>query len=119
MIVFSKLILSHKIGKLDRGKKSELPPQLTELTFLSALPSNNNPHTHQWFFSEQKNCYQKLFVKHAYDHLLKEEKNIMPNYKKRVVPQLCHESSTPTSQELNSPILQSLSVSQLSSANWI
>ena len=61
-------------GKLDRGKKSELPPQLTELTFLSALPSNNNPHTRQWFFSEQKNCYQKLFVKHAYDLLLKEEK---------------------------------------------
>ena len=59
--MFSKLILSHKIGKLDRGKKSELPPQLTELTFLSALPSNNNPHTQKWFFSEQKNHYH-LFV---------------------------------------------------------
>ena len=71
--------------KLDRGKKSELPPQLTELTFLSALPSNNNPHTRQWFSSEQKYCYQKLFIKHAYDHLLKKEKNAMPSYKKRVV----------------------------------
>ena len=78
IIVFSKLILWHKMRKLDRGKKSELPPQLTELTFLSALPSNNNPHTQQWFSSEQKYCYQKLFANMPMTICLKKKKESCP-----------------------------------------